>query len=250
MNCVQLSGVAVHAGPLVLVKEGYPFYGQVPPLMPVLGMPDVLMEKTAATLLNECVHAAGAQGKIVPVSGWRSRTQQQFIWDDTTQKEGELFARRFVARPGCSEHETGLAIDLALAAEHIDFIRPYFTYDGICGKFRALAAQYGFVMRYTKEKTTITGIACEPWHFRYVGTTHALLMEHNGLCLEEYAVFLRENGPQRCLLSGGREAVVFYLPAQKAYDVHLPQGCVQISGDNAGGFIVTLWQEAARRCGA
>ena len=80
---------------------------------PALGAEDILLEKTAAALLAECVRAAGAAGEVVPVSGWRPRAQQQSIWNDTMEKEGEAFTKQFVAKPGCSEHETGLAIDLA-----------------------------------------------------------------------------------------------------------------------------------------
>ena len=69
----------------------------------------------------------------MPVSGWRSHAEQKQIWDDTLAKEGEAFTRAYVAWPGCSEHESGLAIDLAEAAEEIDFIRPAFSYDGISG---------------------------------------------------------------------------------------------------------------------
>ena len=171
------------------------------------------------------------------------------LWDDTMRKEGEAFTKQFVAKPGCSEHETGLAIDLARAAAHIDFIRPHLPYDGACGRFRALAAKYGFIQRYSREKTALTGIACEPWHFRYVGAPHAQLMEQNGLCLEEYALFLREMGPQQCRLAGGRVAQVLYVPCEGG-QARLPDGCVQVSGDNAGGFIATVWQAAAWGCGA
>ena len=61
------------------------------------------------------------------------------------------------------------------AAEHIDFIRPDFPDDGVCGAFRRAAARYGFLERYTREKEALTGIAEEPWHFRYVGVPHARL---------------------------------------------------------------------------
>ena len=61
------------------------------------------------------VEASAGAGRIVPVSGWRSRKEQQAIWDDTLAKQGEAFTRSYVALPGCSEHETGLAIDLAEA---------------------------------------------------------------------------------------------------------------------------------------
>lgn len=70
---------------------------------------------------------------------------------------------------GCSEHETGLAIDLALAGEEPDFIRPPFPDRGICRRFRQRCADFGFVLRYPAGKETVTGIAHEPWHFRYVG---------------------------------------------------------------------------------
>ena len=81
------------------------------------------------------------------------------------------------------------------------------------------------------------------------GAPHAQLIEQNGLCLEEYAAFLREMGPQQCRLAGGRAAQVLYVPCENGH-ARLPGGCVQVSGDNAGGFIATVWQAGARRCGA
>ena len=101
-------------------------------------------------------------------------------------ENGREFTEQYVARPGCSEHQTGLAIDLGLRLPEIDFIRPYFPYDGLAGRFRQLAAEYGFVERYPQGKEAVCGIAHEPWHFRYVGRPHALIMQKRGLTLEEY----------------------------------------------------------------
>ena len=148
--------------------------------------PEIQLERRAAGLLNACIRAVGGEHTIIPVSGWRSREEQKAIWDDTLVKEGEVFTRQYVARPGCSEHQTGLAIDLGLASEEIDFIRPNFPYSGVCGSFRKLAADYGFILRYPAGKETVTGIAHEPWHFRYVGVPHARFMAEQGLVLEEY----------------------------------------------------------------
>ena len=135
--------------------------------------------------------------------------------------------------------------DLGKAAGHIDFIRPAFPYDGVCGAFRRAAAKYGFIERYQRGKEDVTGIAREPWHFRYVGTPHALLMDANGLCLEEYPDFLRQR-QRSCPLPGGQLAQVFYVPcAGEETEVQLPEGCCQISGDNIGGFIVTAWGHPA-----
>ena len=91
-----------------------------------------------------------------------------------------------MALPGCSEHQTGLAIDLGLRGPEVDFLCPDFPYTGPCGDFRRLAADYGFVERYPAGKEPITGIAHEPWHFRYVGVPHAERMAAMGLVLEEY----------------------------------------------------------------
>ena len=176
------------------------------------------------------------------MSGWRSFREQQSIWDDTLAKEGEAFTRQYVAFPGCSEHQTGLAMDLAKAAPSIDFIRPDFPDEGPCGTFRRLAARYGFIQRYRREKEAVTRIAGEPWHFRYVGVPHALLMEENRLCLEEYVPFL-QCGVKVCRLSNGRTARVSWLPCPgEEIQTEIPEGCWQVSGDNQGGFILTLWE--------
>ena len=153
----------------------------------------------------------------------------------------EAEAARWVAKPGTSEHQTGLAIDLGEDVPDLDFIRPSFPDSGACGAFRRAAARYGFLQRYCREKEALTGIAAEPWHFRYVGAPHAQLMETNGLCLEEYRDFLRQ-GPRSVALENGRMAQVFYVPAAGAVtEVEVPEGCCQISGDNVEGFILTWW---------
>lgn len=245
MRTITLNRSQTTQGPLILVNAAHPL-ACVPG--PELSPPDelrpqILLERQAARLLDACVRAAGGWQAIVPVSGWRSLEEQRQIWADTWDREGAEFTRKYVAPPQCSEHQTGLAIDLAQAAEHIDFIRPHFPHDGACGQFRRLAADYGFIQRYRREKETVTGIAEEPWHFRYVGVPHARLLEDNGLCLEEYADFLR-GGPKRCSLPNGSRVTVFYLPCPGGEtELAAPENaCLQISGGNDGAFIVTAWE--------
>lgn len=231
-------------GPLVLIDRAHPLQEGAPPeLVPVDRLhPQVLLERRAARLLAACIRSVGGGRTIVPVSGWRSRAEQQAIWDDTRAREGDAFTRQYVALPGCSEHQTGLAMDLGRAADHIDFIRPDFPDDGVCGVFRRAAADYGFLQRYTREKEALTGISEEPWHFRYVGVPHARLMAEHDLCLEEYVPFLQER-PRTCRLGNGSRARVSWLPCPGgAVEAELPEGCCQISGDNMGGFIVTAWE--------
>ena len=247
MKTVRLSREQSFTGPLARVNRG-------DPVRPAAGggltavdgrRPDILLDRQAARLLTACIQRVRGGAEIVPVSGWRSQEEQQKIWDNTLAENGPDFTRRYVAYPGCSEHQTGLAIDLGRAAGHIDFIRPAFPYDGACGAFRKAAAAYGFIQRYRREKEDLTGIAEEPWHFRYVGAPHAQLMESHGLCLGEYTALLRQ-GPRSCPLLDGRLAQVFYIPCTGGRtQIRLPEGCCQISGDNVGGFIVTAWGDPA-----
>lgn len=233
----------VFEGPLVLVNPSHPIRREgLMELVPAdPGYPRVLLERRTAWLLQACLQSIRARGAIVPVSGWRSRREQQEIWDDTLRQQGEEFTRSYVALPGCSEHQTGLAIDLGAAAEHIDFIRPEFPAEGVCGNFRRVAASYGFVQRYRRDKEALTSIAEEPWHFRYVGAPHARLMEENHLCLEEYGDFVRAK-PRRCRMPDGKTATVTYLPCPgPAVELEEPEGCYQLSGDNDGGFFLTVW---------
>ena len=245
MRTIALRREQTAQGPLILVNAAHPLTGGPAPELtaPDALHPKILLERQAAHLLDACVRAAGGWRAIVPVSGWRSLAEQRFLWADTWDREGEDFTRKYVALPRCSEHQTGLAVDLGERAEHIDFIRPRFPEDGACGRFRRLAADHGFIQRYRREKESLTGIAEEPWHFRYVGVPHARLLEDSGLCLEEYGDFLRER-PRTCVLSNGRRGTVSYLScAGGGVELELPEdACFQVSGHNDGGFIVTRWE--------
>lgn len=237
----------IHSGLIVLVNAEHPIRRRERPVLaPAAPGSDVLLDTRAAAMLKGLISRLGAAGEIVPVSGWRSMREQREIWDGSMAENGTEFTRKYVALPGCSEHQTGLAIDLALRSDNIDFIRPDFPYDGICGRFRALAADYGFIERYQAGKEHITGIAAEPWHFRYVGRPHARLMSDNGLCLEEYVELLRSYPyPERLLETRGGvyEADVGF--ACDKSELELPDAPYQISGNNVDGYIYTLWRTPA-----
>ena len=237
----------IHSGLLVLVNAEHPIRRRERPVLaPAAPGSDVLLDTRAAAMLTGLISRLGAAGEIVPVSGWRSMREQRDIWYGSMAENGTEFTRKYVALPGCSEHQTGLAIDLALRSDNIDFIRPDFPYDGICGRFRALAADYGFIERYQAGKEHITGIAAEPWHFRYVGRPHARLMSDNGLCLEEYVELLRSYPyPERLLETRGGvyEADVGFAFAKSKLE--LPDAPYQISGNNVDGYIYTLWRKPA-----
>ena len=225
-----------------LAEEGRPHLAA-----PDARFPRVLMERRAAARLRACIARVGGQGQIVPVSGFRSRAEQQAIWESTLAAEGEAFTRRYVALPGCSEHQTGLAIDLALAAEHIDFVRPHFPTQGVCGAFRRAAPRFGFILRYPPHKQAITSIAHEPWHFRYVGAPHALFMQERGLCLEEYLELVHAHpwgAPPLRLDTPAGAYQVGYLPGDAPAPP--PEEGWHMQPDNCGGRVLIRRQERRR----
>lgn len=147
-------------------------------------------DQTAADALIEMVKAARADG----VKGWqvsaayRSIAYQQKLFDRRVRSQvsnGRSKAKaiasvsKTVQTPGCSEHHTGLAFDITVKGKAFRGTRQHKW-------LQKHAADYGFIIRYTKEKTEITGISDEPWHIRYVGVRHAQAMVRDSLCLEEY----------------------------------------------------------------
>lgn len=131
MRTVSIPREQIFQGPLVLVNRAHPLHEKERSALTSVDPhhPDILLESRARQLLSACIQKAGGQREIVPVSGWRSQQEQQRIWDDSMAEHGETFTRQYVALPGCSEHQTGLAIDLGKAAGYIDFIRPAFPYE-------------------------------------------------------------------------------------------------------------------------
>ena len=245
MKHIDLNTEMIHKGTLILVNPAYAITEEpTNTLIPACdAVPDILLDRSAAVLLNQLMHEIHGWRSIVPVSGYRPLWEQQNIWDDSLRDSGLEFTRKYVAVPGHSEHQTGLAIDLGLKQEHIDFICPEFPYTGICQTFREKAADYGFILRYPAGKEAVTGIGHEPWHFRYVGIPHAQIMKENRLTLEEYIEFIRQypydSNPYR-LQCGSRDIQVSYLPAAGATDVEISgKHPYTVSGNNVDGFILT-----------
>ena len=114
--------------------------------------------------------------------------QNRMKYNGISREEAEVIAAKWVAPPGTSEHNTGLAVDVISMdyySHHPD-LEPQFENDPEAIWMKEHCAEYGFILRYPKDKTEITGIGFEPWHFRYVGQEIATyIMEHH-LTLEEY----------------------------------------------------------------
>ena len=250
MKALTLKREALNQGSLLLVNARHPLPESVAleRLTPFNGS-GVLLERRTALVLENLFHALGCGSSFLPVSGYRTLEEQKQIYASSLAEHGEKFTRKYVALPDCSEHQTGLAIDLALNREPVDFIRPWFPRDGICGRFREKMTSYGFVERYPEGKEGITGIAAEPWHFRYVGIPHAAIMERHGFCLEEYIDYLSlfpADGRHLEIEIQNKSFEIFYQkldPEEPSVTLSLPSSLpFQVSGTNTGGFAVTLWR--------
>lgn len=240
---------ALHTGSLILVNAGHPLH-TLPPreaLVPV-GDGCVLLERCAAALLEKLMSDIRGWDGITAVSGWRSQMEQQAIWDGSLRENGADFTRRYVAVPGHSEHQTGLAIDLGLKKPAVDYLRPAFPDTGLCRVFRRRAARYGFIERYPAGREPITGIAHEPWHFRYVGIPHAAVMAEMDFTLEEYTAFLKgfPYGSRPFVYEEGQHRFeISFLAADAAATLSPTKGGAfrVISGNNVDGCVLTNWRK-------
>lgn len=141
--------------------------------------------------VKELFAAANAAGHdIMLASGYRSYEQQQIYFSNYSRAYGETAANKFSARPGQSEHQTGLAFDISLTSRAC-YLEVCFG-DTEAGKWLAAHSyEYGFVLRYPADKTEVTQYQYEPWHFRYVGRDLARALHESGLTLDEAYPYLQ-----------------------------------------------------------
>lgn len=134
------------------------------------------------------VSAAQKDGVDLRVwSPFRSYAIQKDLFQKQVDRVGgdEAKAATVVARPGTSEHNTGLCADFNMASDAFENTEMYRW-------MRENAEDYGFVMRYRKDKQPITGVIHESWHWRFVGINHAIQMNKLDMCLEEYVLWLEK----------------------------------------------------------
>lgn len=112
-------------------------------------------------------------------SGYRSYAEQEVQYGIHVQNKGKDYADRVSARPGFSEHQSGLSMDINSTEDSFADTKEARWIAENCVK-------YGFIIRFPKDKEDITGYAYEPWHIRYVGIQNAKKISESGLCLEEY----------------------------------------------------------------
>ncbi|MFC7062665.1 M15 family metallopeptidase [Halobacillus seohaensis] len=151
--------------------------------------PKKMMQPKAARALENLFAAANKEGLgLYATSGYRSYETQQRIYENNVAERGQEEADKFSARPGTSEHQTGLAMDVTSAEMEFKLDQSFInTPEG--NWLAENAHEYGFVVRYLKGTMDITGYEYEPWHLRYVGTDLSTQIHESGGTLEEFFGF-------------------------------------------------------------
>ena len=213
---------------------------------------DMLLNDVVVDALNvmfDDYKKAKGSSNILISSAYRSKTDQEEIYAESVKETGKKSTAYYVAVPGFSEHQTGYCFDTAAITSAGEMVE--LDGEGDSAWLVDNCADYGFILRYPNDKTNITGIGYESWHFRYVGKASSYFIKKNKLCLEEYIIGLSkytfDNGG--LLIDNGTNGkwVVYYVPKLTAFnntDIPVPvdsEKCpYTVSGDNMDGFIVTV----------
>lgn len=153
------------------------------------------MDKDAYVFAKAMLDAAWKDNvELYILSPYRSFSAQNALFENevkthlngsTTWEQAEIKASAEVARPGTSEHHTGLAVDFNSVETHFEDTEAFLW-------LKEHGEEYGFIMRYAEDKQDLTSVIYEPWHWRFVGIKHAKEINRLGMCLEEYIEYLKQ----------------------------------------------------------
>ncbi|MGF9700722.1 M15 family metallopeptidase [Paenibacillus sp. MABNR03] len=242
-NTVSITGNIrdqVHKGNLLLVNSTYPIHpegvqtdivnvAEQDDLVRGYGLLDqnIMLSRQVAQAFQKMVEAAGEEGVryFLISSGYRDLAKQEELY----QEKGSDYA----LPAGHSEHNLGLSMDIGSSLTTMN--------EAPEGAWLEKNAwKYGFILRYPKDKVSITGIQYEPWHFRYVGLPHSAVMYKNNLVLEQYLDLLKEKENITVEVEGEKYHIRYYQVTRDT-TVYIPEhGQYEISGDNMDGVIVTV----------
>lgn len=242
---IEVAESQVYRGNLILVNKDYPLHpeGIKSDLVNLSEHRELLRGyelldhhiRLSQSVAQEFLQMVGAAGKdkvhhLQINSGYRDNAEQSRLYKEMGSA---------LAMPaGASEHNSGLALDIGSALTEMEHAPE--------GKWlQKNAWKYGFILRYPKDKSAITGIQYEPWHFRYVGLPHSAIMQKKDLTLEQYLEYIKEQKTVRFTLDGGAYEVSYY-PVSSHTTVEVPvHRHYELSGDNMDGVIVTVFPGSA-----
>ena len=150
----------------------------------------IYLVKEAKEMLEKLIAAAKEDGLNIRVtSAYRSYSYQVNLYNNYVKTDGEKLADTYSARPGYSEHQTGLVVDVTRSFDNFNNFENTEEYKWMLEH----ASDYGFILRYPKDKEEITTYTFEAWHYRYVGVDLAKKIKESNLTFDEYYVRYLEN---------------------------------------------------------
>ncbi len=252
-SSVQMTEADEKQGDLILVNSLHEYRSEPEDLLIFYGnksrsygikVAEMYAKSSVVSAMNDMMDAFSAatgNRSVLLNSAYRDVSSQQTLYNNDLASTGASTSSS-VAAPGYSEHHTGYAVDLSYQSSS-----GYQYIDGT-GDFSWLTAnayKYGFITRYTEDKSSITGIVSEPWHLRYVGTVHAEAIVKGGYCLEEYIDMLKlhdSENPYAFTSESGENYLIYYTENIGATtDIPIVSGkSYSISGTNEGGFVTVV----------
>lgn len=152
------------------------------------GTNQMLTEDTFNAFLSMWNAAKKENLTLIINSSYRSYDDQEKIYDEYKSTKGEEEADRIAARPGYSEHQTGMAIDIQTYGSRAATFEEFDEFKWL----QQNAYKYGFILRYPKDKEYLTGYEYESWHYRYVGVEAATYIHENNITFDEYYAYFVE----------------------------------------------------------
>jgi zinc D-Ala-D-Ala carboxypeptidase len=231
----------IYQGKLLLINSKYPIHkegiksdivnlAKYNELINGYGLKDanIFLSKEMAEKFSEMVKDAEKEGvsHYMINSGYRNFDEQNRLYHE--------MGASYALPAGYSEHNSGLSLDVGSSLSKMEHAPE--------GKWLENNAwKYGFILRYPKDKTKVTGIQYEPWHIRYVGLPHSVIMKEKNFALEEYLEYLKEKKSVSITIHGKKYEISYY-PVTKDRTIHVPSNLhYEISGNNMDGIIVTMY---------
>ncbi|ANE46492.1 hypothetical protein SY83_09610 [Paenibacillus swuensis] len=237
---ITLNKNQIFQGDLLLVNKHYPVreqgvksdvvtLAQHEELVRGYGLldPSIQSSKSVMEPFLAMMDAAAQDGvnQFLINSGYRDAKRQNELYLEMGQE--------YALPAGYSEHNLGLSLDIGSAQEEMSRAPE--------GRWlQKHAWSHGFILRYPKDKSAVTGIQYEPWHFRYVGLPHSVIMKEKNLTLEEYLEYLKEHPTLSATVEGVEYQIQYYrVSGNMTIQVPAHQQ-VELSGNNSDGVIVTV----------
>lgn len=239
---IEISEEQIYEGELLLVNKEYPVRSESVSMDMIrlhtadelidgydLLSNDIYLSEKIARQFSEMIVSAKADGvqNFVMTSGFRDFDEQNKLY--------ETIGSDYALPAGHSEHNMGLGLDVGSTQTKME--------NAAEGAWiEANGWKYGFILRYPKNKSEITGIQYEPWHIRYVGLPHSAIMQENNFVLEEYLDYLKDKQSITVSLNDKKYTISYY-PVTQNTTIDVPENAhYEVSGNNIDGVIVTVYE--------